>query len=182
MNHGYTDHGQPCCDLALAEPRPNHCACCGGTGHCSTCWSAAGDIHHSTTVPQRAGTPADQAATVARARTLAADYQANPTPARAHNAAQALGAVLGTLDAVVARTFAITDENTRLAEVTAELARVRTEVVTLCRAADPVTGYQRNSGTCRAWTLDPSAVEGALGLAIGGIVDPTNATRIGGNS
>lgn len=52
---------------------------------------------------------------LARARTLAADYQANPTPARAHNAAQVLQQVLNTLDAVVARTFAITDANDRLA-------------------------------------------------------------------
>lgn len=35
---------------------------------------------------------------ITRARQLAADYQANPTPARAHNAAQVLGAVLDQLD------------------------------------------------------------------------------------
>lgn len=59
--------------------------------------------------------PTIDTAAVDRARILAADYRAHPTPARAHNAAQILWTVLGTLDAVVARTFAITDENTRLA-------------------------------------------------------------------
>lgn len=58
---------------------------------------------------------------IARARTLATDYQANPTPARAHNAAQVLWTVLGTLDAVIARTFTITDENDRLAAALGKL-------------------------------------------------------------
>jgi hypothetical protein len=52
---------------------------------------------------------------ITRARHLAADYQANPTPARAHNAAQVLGAVLDQLDAVAAVARAINDENRRLA-------------------------------------------------------------------
>lgn len=116
---------------------------------------------------------------VARARVLAADYQANPTRARAHNAAQILWDVLGTLDAVIARTFTITDENTQLANVTAELARVRTEIATLCRNAESVVGNKPPFGTCRAWTLDPATVEAALGLATGGIVDPTTTHRIG---
>lgn len=50
---------------------------------------------------------AAEPAIIARARALAADYQTNPTPARAHNAAQTLQRVLDALDAVVARTSRI---------------------------------------------------------------------------
>lgn len=62
--------------------------------------------------------------TVDRARILAAEYRDNPTPARAHNAAQTLWDILGTLDAVVARTFAITDENDRLTRVVDEARKL----------------------------------------------------------
>lgn len=65
---------------------------------------AYGEIDHIEDLGQP--TPAapasltDHMVTIARARLLAADYQANPTPARAHNAAQVLGAVLNQLDAI----------------------------------------------------------------------------------
>jgi hypothetical protein len=106
---------------------------------------------------------------LARARALAADYQANPTPARAHNAAQVLGEVLRVLDSIGAGTLAT--------------AAARTPSP-ICFADGPMLGA--NTLTCYL----PRGHEGDHStnahpnprtwpqLATGGIVDTTTA-RIG---
>lgn len=148
----------------------------------------------------------NQLVTVARARQLANDYRDKPTPARAHNAAQTLGAVLDTLDAVVARTFAITDENSRLvaASPLGKAARRTRPGLASIDATDerqhpawpPIDDENPTAPDCvkerlqykRTRCAEPTCKRCWLGgpdnwprrpLATGGIVDPTRIHRIG---
>lgn len=49
--HGYTDHGHPCCNSASSESAPDLVARCGGPGLCQDCRASAAHIH-----AQRSGT------------------------------------------------------------------------------------------------------------------------------
>lgn len=103
---------------------------------------------------------------ITRARQLAADYQANPTPARAHNAAQALQRVLDALDAVVART-------SRIAALAAQLDMPHL-------AELPTDAANRWTAVDQAQTSQLAVT--ASTYATGGIVDTTTVASIGENS